>query len=139
MMPAPSLIATNTVAMTVGAVTLLAISFASGEPRDLPDRGTTWFAFMYLSTIGTVGTFLLSLYVLRHWTASAASYQFVLAPVVSVLLAWLLLDESVSWGFVAGAALVVAGAYVGAIRPQQAASSGRVDEPARGVASETVQ
>lgn len=118
--PPVSLVSTNAVAMSVGAVSLLFISFVSGEPHAIPDKTSTWLAFGYLATAGTVGTFLLALYVLRHWTASQASYQFVLAPVVAVTLAALLLDEGVSPGFFAGAGLVTAGVYIGALsRPRQ--------------------
>jgi drug/metabolite transporter (DMT)-like permease len=125
LLPPVRLIPTNAVAMSLGAITLLAVSFATGEARVLPEGGATWFAFAYLATVGTVGTFLLALYVLRYWTASAASYQFVLAPLVSVALAALLLGEGISWLFVGGAALVISGVYVGALRPQQAAEAER--------------
>jgi drug/metabolite transporter (DMT)-like permease len=117
--PPASLVSTNAVAMSVGAVSLLFISFVSGEPHAIPQKTSTWLAFGYLATAGTVGTFLLVLYVLRHWTASQASYQFVLAPAVAVALAALLLDEGVSVGFFAGAGLVLAGVYIGVLsRPQ---------------------
>jgi drug/metabolite transporter (DMT)-like permease len=119
LLPPASIVSANAVAMGVGAVSLLLVSFASGEEHAMPDRPMTWVAFGYLSTVGTVGTFLLLLYVLRHWTASAAAYQFVAAPLVAVALAALLLDESVSPAFFAGAALVLAGVYIGAIRSQR--------------------
>jgi hypothetical protein len=43
--------------------------------------------------IGTVGVFAVYLYVLSTWTASAVSYEFVLAPLVAIVLAAWLLDE----------------------------------------------
>jgi len=66
--------ATNAVAMTVGAVLLLTLSVVIGEPRTLPSKGATWAAITYLVSIGTVGVFLLFLFVLQRWQASAAAY-----------------------------------------------------------------
>ena len=59
--------------------------------------------------------FLLLLYVLRHWSATASSYQFVLAPIVSISLAAVLLGERVGPPVIVGAALVLLGVYVGAL------------------------
>jgi drug/metabolite transporter (DMT)-like permease len=65
----------------------LALSVASVEPRALPVQGATWAAIMYLVSVGTVGVFLLLLFVLKRWQASAVASLFVLAPFVSVALA----------------------------------------------------
>ena len=44
----------------------------------------------YLVVVGSVVVFLLYLVVLRYWTASRASYGFVLIPIVTLVLsAWL--------------------------------------------------
>jgi drug/metabolite transporter (DMT)-like permease len=67
--------------------------------------------------IGTVGVFAVYLYVLSTWTASAVSYEFVLAPLVAIVLAAWLLDEPVTRTFAAGSVMVVAGVYPGAIPP----------------------
>jgi drug/metabolite transporter (DMT)-like permease len=117
--PPTSLIAANTVAMLLGAVSLLVLSTLSGEERIIPAQPETWAAFLYLATLGTVGTFLLYMYVLRHWTASAASFQFVLAPVVAIVLAAILLGEKVTGDFFLGGGMVVAGVYFGAILPSR--------------------
>jgi drug/metabolite transporter (DMT)-like permease len=117
--PPTSLIAANTVAMPLGAVSLLALSILSGEERIIPAQAETWAAFLYLATLGTVGTFLLYMYVLRHWSASAASYQFVLAPVVAIVLAAILLGEKVTADFFLRGGIVVAGVYFGAILPSR--------------------
>jgi drug/metabolite transporter (DMT)-like permease len=61
--------------------------------------------------------FLLYLVVLRHWAASRAAYGFVLIPLVTVGLSVWLDDEPVGAGLVLGGLLVVAGVYVGALRP----------------------
>jgi drug/metabolite transporter (DMT)-like permease len=123
--PPDSLIAANTVAMSLGAVTLLALSYLVGEARIIPVQWQTWVAFTYLATIGTIGTFLLTMYVLRHWSASAASYQFVLAPVVAIVLGVVLLGEEVSAEFFLGGSLVLAGVYLGALMVGNPRPAGR--------------
>jgi drug/metabolite transporter (DMT)-like permease len=66
--------ATNAVAMTVGAVILLVLSLMSGESRTLPSQAATWVAFVYLVSLGTIGVFLLFLFILSRWQASAAQH-----------------------------------------------------------------
>jgi hypothetical protein len=63
--------------------------------------------------------FVLYIVVLRYWSASRAAYTFVLVPVVTVVLSWWLDDEAVGAGLVLGGLLVLAGVYVGALRPAQ--------------------
>jgi O-acetylserine/cysteine efflux transporter len=96
---------------------LLAISFVRGEAQDAPARTDTWTAFVYVVTLGTVGVFLLFLFVLRRWQASSVAYEFVLAPIVATALGALLLDEALSALAAIGAVLVLAGVYVGALAP----------------------
>jgi drug/metabolite transporter (DMT)-like permease len=95
---------------------LAAASLILGEPRVVPALPVTWLAILYL-VIATVGAFLLYIFVLGRWTASGASYAFVLTPIVTVVLASLLTDETISLAFLAGALVVIAGVYVGALRP----------------------
>lgn len=109
-------VAMNAVGMTVGAISLGGASLAVGESHGLPSRASTWSAVAYLVTAGSLGVFLLYLYVLRRWAASRAAYSFVLIPVVTVALSAWLDDEPVSRALVAGGALVLAGVYVGALR-----------------------
>jgi drug/metabolite transporter (DMT)-like permease len=60
---------------------------------------------------------MLYLVVLRYWTASRAAYVFVLIPLVTVVLSVWLDDEPVGAGLLFGGLLVLAGVYVGALRP----------------------
>jgi drug/metabolite transporter (DMT)-like permease len=78
---------------------------------------STWVSQAYLVTFGTVGVFGLCLFVLSRWTASATSYEFLLAPVVGVALAAWLFDERIKAGFVIGSILVLVGVYLGALSP----------------------
>jgi drug/metabolite transporter (DMT)-like permease len=112
-------VATNGLAMAIGTAFLLLISAVTGEPWSLPDRGTTWVAVAYLVLLGSVGLFALYLFVLKQWTASGASFQFVLIPLVAVLLGAWLAAEPVTAGVVVGGVIVLAGVYVGALsRPK---------------------
>ena len=107
----------NAVGMTVGATLLLAAALVADEPIVLPHRLETWAAMAYLVVIGSVVVFLLYLVVLRYWAASRASYGFVIIPFVTLLLSVWLDNEPVGLGLVAGGLLVLAGVYVGALRP----------------------
>jgi drug/metabolite transporter (DMT)-like permease len=64
--------------------------------------------------ISTVALFALVLYVLGRWTASAASLQFPLMPLVTIVAAAALAGESVTTAFVAGGLLVLTGVLLAA-------------------------
>lgn len=115
--PAVGPAAMNAVAMGVGAAVLLAAALAFGEQTALPRSATAWSAQAYLVLAGSVGVFWLYVFVLRGWTASAASYQLVLIPLVTVAVSSWLHDEAITAAFAGGSLLVLAGVYVGAIRP----------------------
>ena len=109
-------VATNGVAMIPGAALLLALSAIAREPAAMPARTETWIALGYLiasSIVLFVGVF----YVIRRWTASAASYGTVLFPVVALAVGAAIAGESVTGSFIAGTALVIAGVYIGALAP----------------------
>jgi len=108
--------ATNAIAMTTGALMLAVASLIGGEAWVLPSSPSVWLSLIYL-VIASVGIFLLYLFILGRWTATSASYAFVLNPLVTVVLAALLTDEVITLVFLAGAAIVLLGVYVGALRP----------------------
>jgi drug/metabolite transporter (DMT)-like permease len=66
-----------------------------------------------------VVVFVLYLVVLRYWAASRAAYAFVLIPFVTVLLSAWLDNEPLGAALLVGGLLVLAGVYVGALRPAQ--------------------
>ena len=111
--------AMNAVAMAVGAVILLMLAVMFGEAVAVPSTGTTWAAHLYLVVAGSVGVFWLYVVVLRRWTASAASYQMVLIPLVTVGLSAVLQSERITWLFAVGSGCVLAGVYLGALRPMR--------------------
>lgn len=106
---------TNALAMTVGTLMLVALSLTVREAWALPTQTATWASIVYLVLIGSVVVFYLFLFVIRRWTASATSYQFVLFPFVTVLVAGWLAGETVNAAFLIGGALVLVGVWVGAL------------------------
>lgn len=106
---------TNAIAMSIGTVVLFALSLLTHEARNIPTQLSTWIAILYLVLGGSVTVFYLFLFVVKHWTASAASYQFVLFPFVTVIVAGLLAGETVTPTFLVGGCLVLMGVWLGAI------------------------
>jgi drug/metabolite transporter (DMT)-like permease len=98
-------------------VLLIAGALVAGDAIALPERSETWIALGYLIAVGSIVVFGLYVLVLRYWDASRAAYTFVVVPVVTVALSAWLDDEPVRLGLVLGGALVLAGVYVGALRP----------------------
>jgi drug/metabolite transporter (DMT)-like permease len=108
-------VAMNFLGMAAGAGLLLVVAAAAGERLALPADGETQLAVAYL-VAATVGLFLLVLFVVQRWTASATSYVFVLMPLIAVALGALLDDEAITLTTIVGGAVVCAGVYVGAGR-----------------------
>lgn len=121
----------NAVGMTTGAALLLVGSLLVDEPMTLPERAATWVALTYLVAVGSVIVFVLYLVVLRHWSASRAAYTFVLIPIVTVMLSAWLDDEPIGAGLILGGLLVLAGVYVGALRPARVSPASAEANPAR--------
>jgi drug/metabolite transporter (DMT)-like permease len=107
-------VVTNAIGMSVGATLLLLLSLLVGESWEAPDTPSVWAALIYLA-IASPFLFMLIVYVIRRWTATGASYQFVLFPIVSVIGGALLLGEDVTSSLLLGAPLVLAGVYIGAL------------------------
>jgi drug/metabolite transporter (DMT)-like permease len=114
-------ITTNAVGMVVGAAILLTLSLVLRERIALPDSGATWLALAYMVVLGSGPVFVLYVVVVRLWGASRAAYTFVLIPLVTVVLSAWIDDEPIGAGLVLGGVLVLAGVYVGALRPATAA------------------
>jgi drug/metabolite transporter (DMT)-like permease len=106
----------NAVGMTVGAVVLFLASLLAGDRMVLPQLRATWLALAYMVIIGTGVVFMLWVYVLEHWDASRAAYNFVLVPPITVFFSHLITGEEVGVELVFGALLILAGVYIGALR-----------------------
>jgi len=109
--------ATNAVAMSTGTLILATASLVLGESWLLPSTANVWLSLFYL-VLGSVVAFLLYMFILGRWTATGASYAFVLNPLVTMVLATFLTDEAITATFLAGAAVVLIGVYVGALRAE---------------------
>ncbi|HET9202194.1 MAG TPA: DMT family transporter [Acidimicrobiia bacterium] len=107
----------NAVGMTVGAGVLLIASLLAGNRMVLPELQATWLALAYMVVIGTGVVFLLWVYVLEHWEASRAAYNFVLLPPITLFFSNLITGEDVGVEVVFGGLLILAGVYIGALRP----------------------
>jgi drug/metabolite transporter (DMT)-like permease len=113
-------VAANAIGMLIGAGMIGVVALVTGEAVVLPTRPETWLSMAYLIGPGSVVLFILVLYVLAQWTASAASYAFLLFPLVAIVLGAVLLQEPVQPSFIAGGAIVLAGVYIGAVyRPRR--------------------
>ncbi|MCI0344435.1 MAG: DMT family transporter [Chloroflexi bacterium] len=111
--PAVDPFANNLVAMSVGALGLVGLSGVAGEAWVVPGRADTWLALAYLVVLGSVALFVLVVYVIGRWSASASSYAVVLMPLITVPTAALLAGEAVTPAFLLGSAIVLAGVYLG--------------------------
>jgi len=117
--------AMNAIAMGIGTVVLLILAALTGESFIVPTMAKTWGAQTYLVLAGSIGVFWLYVFVLRTWPASAASYQLVVIPLVTVPVSAWLQDEKITAAFAVGSVLVMVGVYIGALRRPAAARSTR--------------
>jgi len=108
-------VATNAVAMPVGALILGIASLVNGEAFVIPNLATTWIAFSYIVIFVTIIAFLLFLFIVSRWTASGTSYSFVLIPLVTIVLASWLANEQITLQFLLGGTLVLLGVWIGAL------------------------
>lgn len=106
----------NAIAMAAGTVVLLAATVVFDEAYVIPSAARTWGAQAYLVLAGSIGVFWLYIFILSRWSASAASYQLVVIPLVTVPISAWLQDEKITWSFGLGSILVLTGVYIGAFR-----------------------
>jgi drug/metabolite transporter (DMT)-like permease len=109
----------NAIGLTIGGIILGVASLVSGESWNLPTLTSTWIAWLYLVVFVTIFGFLLYLFALSKWSASKTSYGFVLIPLVTIVVASSLAGEKITWNFLAGAGLVLAGVMIGALLPNR--------------------
>ncbi len=110
-------IATNAVGMLAGMALLVPISLLAGEDWVLPRQADTWAAVAYLVLAGSVVVFWLFIFVVRRWTASAVSFEFLLIPLATIPFSAVLTGEVVTPLMLVGGAVVLLGVYIGAFAP----------------------
>jgi drug/metabolite transporter (DMT)-like permease len=107
--------ATNAVGMLTGAAILLPISAIVGEHWEAPAHPETWLAMTYLVLAGSVAVFCLFVVILRRWTASAVSFEFLLIPLATIPFSAVIRGEVVTPVMLLGGAIILAGVYFGAL------------------------
>jgi drug/metabolite transporter (DMT)-like permease len=123
LLPSAHPVVTNAIGMSIGAVLLLVLSSLVGESWVAPESPSVRAAIVYLA-VASPFLFMLVVYVIQRWTATGASFQFVLFPIVSVIGGALLLGEDVTSSLLLGAPFVLAGVYIGALSRSGAAEAG---------------
>jgi len=109
-------VTTAAVAMPVGAIALLGLTVASGESL-APVASSKWIlALAYNIVFASCLLFVLYFWTVRTWGPVAASCSFLIAPVVATGLGAAVAQERITVAFIAGAALVLGGVYVGIMR-----------------------
>lgn len=110
-------VSTNVIGMGVGAILLFLLSFVTGETQSLPSLRVTWLALGWLVLSSIVG-FIVIIWLLARWSATATSYIGVLTPLVTVVAASFLAGETPTLTFLGGSLFVLLGVYIGALSPQ---------------------
>lgn len=111
----------NAVGSMAGLVICLVVSFAAGESHLIPARFAAWFPVVYLTSAGSVGAFVLFAWLINHWPVTRVSFIGVVTPVVALVLGWLVRNERLTLGSLAGSALVIVGVVLG-LRATESAS-----------------
>jgi drug/metabolite transporter (DMT)-like permease len=123
-------VAANAIGMLLGSSLLVAAALVTGEPVVWPAQPDTLVAMAYLIGPGSIGVFMLALYILARWTASATSYAFLLFPLVAITLGIVLFAEPFQPLFLVGGAVVLLGVYIGAFYRPKPAAEELAPEPA---------
>ncbi len=113
--PTRNPVTSNAVGMATGTAILLAMSLLTREAWPLPTQPVTWLSLGYLIVAAGVLMFWLYVYVVTHWSASASAYGFVLIPLLAIPIAAWLAHEAITLTFLAGAALILLGVYIGTL------------------------
>jgi drug/metabolite transporter (DMT)-like permease len=108
-------ITTNAIGMSIGAIILLLLSFLARENQILPVKTQTLVSLIFLILFGSCAVFTMTLFILKRWSASTLSYQFVMVPFVTLTASALIAHEALSPILLIGAALVVIGVFFGVL------------------------
>lgn len=95
--------------MAIGTVILYLMAFALDDASKIQFDTKGIVSILYLGTFGSVVTFVIYYWLLRHVEAVYLSLVSFITPVLAVVLGALLLDESFSWRVVLGSAFILVG------------------------------
>jgi drug/metabolite transporter (DMT)-like permease len=108
-------------AMGVGAVCLILISWARGSFAPVADfGGPQWLAAIYLGGFGSALTFYLWAFALARTTPTRVAISVTVNPVAASLVGAVLLDEPLSWNLAGGIVTVLAGIWIATTSSRQA-------------------
>ena len=80
-----------------------------------------WASLLYLGVIGTFVPVVLYYWLIQNVTVAYSAIIGYITPFIGVVMAWLVLDEEIGWGILAGGGLILAGVVVAdLIRVRQA-------------------
>lgn len=102
----------NAVAMAIGAVGLLTLSLAAGEPLVAPGWPEGVLSILYLAVFGTVVAFVGYIRLLRNFPVTTMSLIAFITPIVAVFLGLVVAGESLAPIAAVGAAITLAGVFV---------------------------
>lgn len=103
----------TTMAMGVGAATLIATSWLRGSFAPVSAFGASqWFAAIYLGAIGSALTFYLWAFALEKTTATRVAVSVTVNPISAALVGATLLQEPLSWNLAAGIVAVFIGIWI---------------------------
>ncbi len=95
--------------MAIGTVILYLMAFVLDDASKIQFDAKGILSILYLGTFGSVVTFVIYYWLLRHVEAVYLSLVSFITPVLAVVLGALLLDESFSWRVVMGSAFILVG------------------------------
>lgn len=98
--------------ITTGGLGGMVLSLLFDKSYVIHHTVESWFAMIYLITIGSALAFTLYMYALRHLSATVSSLYTYINPLVAILLGWLLLGESLTAGIVAGMVVTITGVWL---------------------------
>lgn len=103
----------TTMAMGVGAATLIVVSWLRGSFAPVREFGTAqWLAVLYLGAIGSALIFWLWALALEHTTPTRVAVAVTVNPISASLVGALLLHEPLSWNLGAGIVAVFGGIWL---------------------------
>ena len=109
-------------AMIFGVLALLPLAAANGAVDSLPGFSTDgWLALLFLGTVGGALQFSLFAWALRWLLPSRTAIYLALNPLSAMLLAVLILDESLTVALIAGLILALSGIFVANLPKRQPA------------------
>lgn len=97
----------NAWGMGIGALCLLGILAATGQPLAIPTGGLYWSALLYLSVVGSIGGFTAYLVLVGRVGSAGAGYATVLFPIVALTASSMF--EGYEWTPLSGLGVMLAG------------------------------